>query len=63
MFLPITDWTQRYYFNGTDTTLGQNLHMFANNKDTNKNRAFDFGYTVGVRVYNASNYRINNTPL
>ena len=35
MFLPITDWTQRYYFNGTDTTLGQNLHMFTNNKDTN----------------------------
>ena len=63
MFLPITDWTQRYYFNGTDTTSGQNLHMFANNKDTNKNRTFDFGYTVGVRVYNASNYRINNTPL
>ena len=63
MFLPITDWTQRHYFNGTDTKSQQNLHMFANNKDTNKNRAFDFGYTVGVRVYNASNYRINNTPL
>ena len=37
--------------------------MFANNKDTSKNRAFDFGYTVGVHGYNASNYRINNTPL
>ena len=61
MFLPITDLKQRYFFEGEDGALGKNIRIFANNKDLSGNTSFDFGYTVGVRVYNANTESIKHS--
>ena len=55
-FLPITDWNQRNFWTAQDELVGS-VTVFASNCDGDPQH-IPFGYTVGVRVYNASNDNI-----
>lgn len=63
MFLPITGWKNRYHFSGTDQASGQFSAAVAWNKDLWKTTPPFYGYTVGVRVYNANDDRIDESPI
>ena len=55
-FLPITDWNQRNFWTAQDELAGS-VTVFASNCDGDP-KHIPFGYTVGVRVYNANNDNI-----
>ena len=55
-FLPITDWNKRNFWTAQDELAGS-VTVFASNCDGDPQH-IPFGYTVGVRVYNASNDNI-----
>lgn len=55
-FLPITDWNNRNFWTAQDELAGS-VTVFASNCDGDPQH-IPFGYTVGVRVYNASNDNI-----
>ena len=55
-FLPITDWNKRNFWTAQDELAGS-VTVFASNCDGDPQH-IPFGYTVGVRIYNASNDNI-----